>query len=410
MSNIDDAEVVILGGGIVGCSIAYHLAREGCTDVMIIDRGSVYTPLGSSGHAPGLIGQLSPSEAMTAAAKYSVELYSKVPEGNPAFSRVGSIEVARDPERLDEYRRKVVRAGELDLRAEILSPGQLRELVPFMDTSGLTGGLFVHGDGVVAAHRAHHGVYELARSLGVRFIEGDVHTLRIAGGRIQGLETSQGVIRCQRLVMAAGIWGREAMRMAGVYVPVIPMQHPYVRTAPLPVLPADAPEAQIPLVRDIDNLVYYRQHGNRMGFGWYLHSPTVANVSEDRTAERPFDVELFGQAPNLSLFPFLNNTKIDHRMNGLFSMTPDGLPLIGTLDHIEDLWLAEAIWFTHAGGLGRAVAELMGGKLQPLDVSAFDVRRFEGANIHDCESAALNLYNRIYDWPTADHPPLRSGE
>lgn len=393
----DRAEIVILGGGIVGCSVAYHLALAGCRDVVVLDSGRLTEPRGSTGHAPGLIGQLASSAALIAAAQYSVRLYSQVPADHPAFSRVGSLTVARDAARLAEFESKAARATEVGLAAELVSTERIREIVPFLDTSELIGGVIVPEDGVVSAARAHSGLVSLAKALGVRFFE-EVHAfgIDIEGGRARGVNTARGRLECNRLVLAAGIWGAQFLKEAGLQLPVIPVQHPYIKTVPLALFPSNSPEAQYPFVRDIDNLVYYRQHGSCLGFGWYSHAPAAFDVAQATSAEIPFASELFGELPNLALFPFLKHTASSYRINGLFSMTPDGLPLIGEFENVRDLWLAEAVWFTHAGGVGKLVAELMMGKPAPFDWRDFDVRRFQGADPKESEAVALKLYTRIY--------------
>lgn len=391
------AEILILGGGIVGCSVAYHLALAGCRDVVVIDSGRIAEPPGSSGHAPGLMGQLSSSTALSAAAQYSVELYSRVPQERPAFLRVGSLEVARNSARLAEYERKAAQAAKAGLTAEVISTERIRQLVPFMDVGELLGGLFIPGDGVVSAARAHCGLMNLAKASGVRFVDGvTAQGLHIESGRLRAIETTQGRIDCDRLVVAAGIWGGRFLQSAGLHAPVIPVQHPYVKTGALALLGEDAAEAEYPMVRDLDHLVYYRQHGNCLGYGWYSHTPASFDVSQSAVAELPFASELFGHAPNLALFPFLKDASTPYRINGLFSMTPDGLPLIGELEEVAGLWLAEAVWFTHAGGVGKLVAELMLERTASFDWRDFDARRFAKADPAACKSQALDLYRRIY--------------
>ncbi|HZV65497.1 MAG TPA: hypothetical protein VFG03_11390 [Telluria sp.] len=178
------------------------------------------------------------------------------------------------------------------------------------------------------------------------------------------------------------------------------MQHPYVYTEPLAPWRGETKEAAHPLVRDLDNLVYYRQHGERMGYGWYSHAPLTAAIADVKRAELPYDEAVFRASLDLGLFPFLEKTPIAHHLNGIFSMTPDGCPLLGPLDGYEGLWLAEAVWVTHAGGIGKAAAEwMLDGYATTIDASPFDANRFAALDDAQVHSRSLDLYSDIYHWP-----------
>jgi dimethylglycine oxidase len=399
--NPNRAEIVVIGGGIVGCSIAYHLALLGCHDVVVLDSGSLAEPRGSTGHAPGLIGQVAPSAVLTSLARYSTDLYSRLPHEQPAFSRVGSIEVARTDARLVEFRNKAAYAAHLGIAAELISVERIHEIVPFMDTRKLVGGLFVPTDGVAAAVRALSALASRSVASGVQVLEHvTARGIRTSNGRVQGVQTPQGDIECQQIVVAAGIWGSHLLQKTiGSRLPLFPVQHPYLKTAPLTELSAFTEHDLYPLVRDIDNRVYFRQHGRRLGFGWYSHTPAVADVGESSAAELPYVASIFNDRPNFSLFPFLEHAPITYQINGLFSMTPDGLPLLGEHSEVRNLWLAEAVWFTHAGGVGKLMADLIMEGRSPFDWRGLDVRRFDGTDREAWQSTALDLYTRIYDWP-----------
>jgi len=400
MSTIDSAETVIVGAGIVGCSIAYHLAQRGYDDAIVIDRGTLATPLGSTGHAPGLLAQISPSPVMTELARYSAELYAKVPTNNPAYRAVGSIEVTRDPANLRRFRDKIQRGQATGIRAEALSSDEIKRRVPFMNVDNLAGGVLVPSDGVLDANRALKGLAEHAQAAGISFQENTVvSNIENRNGKVVAVVTDKGRIECRRVVVAVGIWGAELMKCLALEIPLFPVQHPYVYTAALKELADAMPEMNYPLIRDIDNVTYFRQHGTGMGYGWYNHTPMSANMVGLGGADIPYRKTDFEETLELGLFPFLRNARVKRRLNGIFSMTPDGGPLLGEIGSISGVWLAQAVWVTHAGGVGKLMSELLLGHEASVDVTNLDANRFHGVESQMLKERALCLYNNIYDWP-----------
>lgn len=399
---IAEAETVIIGAGIVGCALAFHLARMGHRDVLVLDRGAgLLEPLGSTGHAPGLLCRNSPSPAMSAMADHTAELLSELPLGNPAMTRVGSLEVTRDPGRAAEMQRKLRTAAANGLEARAVSPQEIGALVPYLDAGRLAGGVFVEGDGGVDVRRALRALHDEAAGLGAGFRWGtDALGFVTDGSRVTGVTTTGGTVACRRAVVAVGIWGRVLAGTLGIDLPIVPVQHPYLTTAPLPFLAGAAAEVSRPIVRDLDRMFYLREHEDRLGFGWYNHGPRDCDVRALRRADMPYPERGFDEAVDHGLFPALRDAPIAHRLNGIFSMTPDGGPLLGEVPGRPGLWVAEAVWITHAVGAARSVAELILGRQPGTDVSRFGPMRFGSQNVEKGRQESLRLYNSIYAWPT----------
>lgn len=399
------AETVIIGAGIAGCSIAYHLAELGYADVLVLDRGKVSTPLGSTGHAPGLLGRNSASSTMSALADYTAQLFARLPADQPALTRVGSVEVARDRGRMRQLAHKVARAAENGMEARLVSPKELGELVPYMNTASVVGGILIPDDGVLDARRALIALHDEAARKGVAFQEETTVTgFETEGNRVTGIRTQEGVISCERVVVAVGIWGATLMETLGIELPLFPVQHPYVYTVPLEMLAGATQEAAHPMVRDLDHVFYLREHGDRLGYGWYNHQPLPVDAGQLTKADMAFPELGFMDSVTYDLFPFLKDTPLNHRLNGVFSMTPDGGPLLGEIEGRPGLWLAEAVWVTHSGGVGQAMAELLLGREPSFGVAEFQPGRFATLPHEAARQASLDLYNNIYHWPAPREP------
>ena len=394
-------DTVIIGAGITGCSTALALAERGCTDLLIVDRSSISVPAGSTGHAPGLLGQISQSRDMTELAKRSAHLYRTTPAEHPAYSAVGSVEVARGEMAIRRFEDKVKRGTAAGLSARLLERVDLSALLPDMDTRGLAAGIFAPDDGVLDARRALVGIAERVRNAGIAIHEQtEVHRIVVERGKVTGVETSLGRINCSRVLVAVGIWGAIFLDSLDVKLPLFPVQHPYLYTEPLPSLAKTEVEASLPFVRDLDHLTYFRQHGQGYGYGWYNHPPLLAEMLRQPSSELPYRADVFDPTRRLELFPFLKDAPVRRRLNGIFSMTPDGLPLLGCLRSVEGLWVAEAVWVAHAGGVGQVMAELLlDGRTDIVDQALFDAGRFSGESLSSACRRSLSLYNDIYQWP-----------
>src|SRR4051812_34763529 len=234
------ARAVIVGAGIVGASVAYHLAREGWDHLVIVDQGPLWETGGSTSHAPGLVFQLNPSHTMTQMAGTTVEVLSSLElDGLPCYHPVGGIEVAASDERWAELDRRYGRALGYGLDAALLSPDEVRDRIPLVDPTRILGGLLVQRDGIAKAVRGAEAMGRAAtQTAGLQAFGGCEATgLIVEHGRVRGVETALGPIRADAVVLCAGIWGPKAGRLlGGLRIPLVPVQHQYAFTAPLPEL------------------------------------------------------------------------------------------------------------------------------------------------------------------------------
>ncbi|AOW85951.1 GcvT family protein [Streptomyces olivaceus] len=387
--------VVVIGAGIVGCSLADELTARGWTDVTVLEQGPLPAPGGSSSHAPGLVFRTSPSRTLTAFARYTVEKFASLTaDGVPCFQQVGGLELATTPERLADLHRRAGYAASWGVRGEIVGAARCRELWPLLDESVVLGGFHTPEDGLARALHASRAQLDRATARGARAL--DRHTvtgIEREDGRVTAVVTDRGAFPADHVVCAAGFWGPVVGRMAGVDVPLQPLAHQYARTGPLAGLRGATAEATKPILRFQDRDLYFREHGDRLGIGSYAHRPlpvdpfAVPGYDEshardmDMPSSYPFTPEDW--APSWEecrrLMPALREAEIDSGFNGVFSFTPDGMPVIGESRALRGFWLAEAVWVTHSAGVARAVAEWMVDGRPSLDVHECDLTRFEEA-------------------------------
>lgn len=408
------AEVVIVGAGVVGCALADQLTALGRTDVLVLEQGPLPETGGSTSHAPGLVFQTNPSRTMTAFARQSVARYLEL----GCFVPVGGIEVATTPERERELERRHGLATSWGLESELLGPEQVAEKIPILDPARIAGGFHVPSDGIARAVSACDAMAAEARARGARFHAGTPVTgVDVARGRVQAVETPSTRIETKAVVVCAGIWGPLVGRLAGVPVPLSPVEHQYVRTTAVPALAGGTEEVCHPILRHQDRAMYFRQHGERYGIGSYQHRPLLVEPEQiGRHGVLPFTEEDFRQpwADARDLLPALAETEIDEAMNAMFSFTPDGLPLLGESREVRGFWTAEAIWITHAVGAARAVAEWIVQGAPELDVRECDLQRFE-AHVSSpayVRRRAAQQYDEVYDvlhplQPLEEPRPLR---
>ncbi|MGC4998853.1 GcvT family protein [Streptomyces sp. DT195] len=387
--------VVVIGAGIVGCSLADELTARGWTDVTVLEQGPLPAPGGSTSHAPGLVFRTSPSKTLTEFARYTVEKFGSLGHGGtPCFEPVGGLELATTPERLADLRRRAGLAASWGVRGEVVSAARCKELWPLLDESMVLGGFHTPEDGLARALPACRAQLERATARGARFL--DRHTvtgIERADGRVTGVVTDRGVFPADHVVSAAGFWGPVIGRMAGIDVPLQPLAHQYARTGPVPELGGASVEATRPILRFQDADLYFREHHDRIGIGSYAHRPlpvdpfTVPAYDEARARdmEMPSSYPLTeadwapGWADARRLLPALRGVEVESGFNGVFSFTPDGMPLLGEARELRGFWLAEAVWVTHSAGVARAVAEWMVDGRSSIDVHDCDVTRFEEA-------------------------------
>jgi 4-methylaminobutanoate oxidase (formaldehyde-forming) len=405
----DQARVVILGSGIAGSSIAYHLIGLGVRDVVVLEQGPLIH--GTTSHAPGLVGQIRSSESLTRMLMYSVALYKQLSVGGvPGFMEVGSLRLASSKARMLELERQARFAKGLGLSAELLGAEEAQRLFPLMSTEGVHGALYLPSDGSARAPILAEALANAARERGATFYD---HTrvtgIEVESGRVQAVTTDKGRIRTEVVVVAAGIWSPLLGRMAGVSIPLVPMQHQYVATAPVAELRGGV---SVPNLRDPDKLVYFRQDGERLVMGGYERDPRSFAVEAIPERNNPtvhgFDALRFESLLALACerVPGLLSAALDKRINGLESFTPDGDFILGEAPEVSGFWAACgfcAHGVSGSGGVGKMVAEWIVEGKPSEDLSAMDIRRFGGRAIDAPRlvEQVVRVYGTYYDLPEA---------
>ena len=414
--------VVIIGAGIVGCSLADELTERGWTDVTVVDQGPLFSTGGSSSHAPGLVFQTNASKTMTEMAAYTVRKLSGLSlDGQPCFLPVGGLEVATTPERWQDLHRKHGWATSWGVAGQLVDTEQCLRLHPLLDPAQVLGGLHVPSDGLAKALRAGPAQARRAIGRGARFLP--FHTVLdvdSTGGRVTGVVTDRGRLAADVVVSAGGFWGAELGRLVGLTVPLLPMAHQYARTGQVPGLVDDGvTEARLPILRHQDADLYFREHGDRLGIGSYGHRPMPVDVTtlpgtyvsrdgqpgDDDPAGMPsvlpFTEDDFAEAwqRSTTLLPALSDTKVEEGINGVFSFTPDGMALMGEHRELSGFWVAEAVWVTHSAGVARAMAEWMVEGQPRTDLHECDLYRFEDVQLAPDHVAARSAQSfvEVYD-------------
>ncbi|MEV6394564.1 FAD-dependent oxidoreductase [Streptomyces sp. NPDC051907] len=417
-------QVVIVGAGVVGAALADELSSRGWDKVTVVDQGPLPVTGGSSSHAPGLVFQVNPSKAMTEMARYTVEKLSSLEvDGRACFDQVGGLEVATTPERLKELRRRHGWVTSWGVEARLLTPEECVELHPLLAPERVLGGLHVPTDGLAKAVLAVDAQLARARERGVRLLPRhevlDVRTSEESGReRVIAVVTDQGEIPADIVVCCAGIWGPKVARMVGMNLPLTPLAHQLAWTGPVPALAGQSEEAVRPILRHQDADLYYRDRYDRLGIGYYGHRPMPVSaddiVSFDDAEEMPsvlrFTEDDFAEAwtQTRDLLPCTREAKVEEGINGLFSFTTDGMPLLGESPDVKGFWVAEAVWVTHSAGVGRAMAEwLVDGHCSTFDLHECDVNRFEEHQLAPDYVLARDCQNfvEVYDILHPLQPP-----
>lgn len=389
MSNFPThARVVVIGAGIVGNSMVYHLAKLGWKDMVLLDKGPLPNPGGSTGHASNFIFLVDHSKEMCKFTLDSVKQYKEL----GVFTESGGIEVSRTPERVQEFKRRITSGKSWGVEdMHLLSPAEVKELVPFINEKIILSGFYTKGIGTVDSLRAGTLMREYAINQGALqvFPNTEITGMQVDNGRISWVETSKGNIRADIVVIASGLWSPRLARMAGAYIPLTPAVHQMISVGPVPQLMDTVGEIKYPIVRDMDTNMYERQHGSDMEVGSYAHRPILWEPddvpSNEKAAlsptEAPFTKEDFDPQLEqaLELIPdILGNEQVGIRyaINGLLSLTPDGFPLLGETPEVKGLWSVAAIWIKEAPGIARAVAEWMTDGNPEIDPSGSDIARF----------------------------------
>ncbi|KAF2768112.1 Aminomethyltransferase folate-binding domain-containing protein [Teratosphaeria nubilosa] len=409
--------VVIIGAGIVGTNLADELVTRGWKNITVVEQGPLSMPGGSTSHAPGLVFQTNSSKTMTQFAQYTIrKLLSLKEDGLSCFNQVGGLEVATTPARLGELKRKRGWAYSWGVETKLLSTEECLELYPQLSGEMVLGGLHIPSDGLARAARAVQLLISRTKKVGVRYLERTPVTgIESADGRVTGVKTPTSTIPADIVVSCAGFWGVEVGALVGLPIPLLPLAHQYAKTTPLPEVAArrNPPnEASLPILRHQDHDLYYREHGDYYGIGYYGHRPipvvaadlglTPKHVDEKNMPSRlEFTAEDFEPAweATKQLLPAVSKSEIADGFNGIFSFTPDGGPIVGQHPTLDGFWVAEAVWVTHSAGVARSVAEVLTTGHSSIDLAECDLARFDEIQLAPAYVSETSQQNfvEIYD-------------
>ena len=372
------AEIVIIGGGIYGANIAYHLAKYGRKDVVILEKGELAS--GESSHAAGLVTQFATSQAMLKFRMYSIELYSEL----GLFDHVGSLRVASSKEQLKELERSVSRAKALGLEVEVISPDEALKVMPQISKKDLYGGIYLPRDGQLDPYTTTTSMAKFAKELGVTiYTNTRVTGIKVtAQGNIERVITDKGEIRCEIVINAAGLWAPRIAAMAGIHIPTTPVDHQHIA---LKAVPGHEFTHDTPCLRDPDNLVYMRQEQGGLVIGGYEPSPLARWIDgvpwEHGSATLPSNFDQFEMLLEGAIrrLPFLDKAGIITLVCHPGAYTPDCQPLLGPMPGVRGFWMAAGMslnGYGGAGGMGKLMAEWIIDGEAPMDVYAYRATRF----------------------------------
>ena len=382
------AAIVVIGGGIIGCSTAYHLARDHKADVILLEQGKLTS--GSTWHAAGLVGQLRSSASITRVLQYSVELYKGLEAETglaTGWKMTGCLRLATSEDRWTEFRRLATTARSFGMDMQLVSPAEVKKMWPLMDVSDLVGASWLPTDGQASPSDITQSLAKGARMHGARIFEGvRVTGFEMKDGRIVAVKTTQGDIACEKVVNCAGQWARQVGAAAGINVPLQPVKHQYIITETLPGLSPDAPT-----VRDPDRRTYFKEEVGGLVMGGYEPNPQAwatnlpgGDVPDDwefRLFDDDFDHFEQHMSQAIARIPALETAGVKQMINGPESFTPDGNFILGVAPECRNMFVGagfNAFGIAAGGGAGWALAQWVVDGEAPLDLWAVDIRRFAG--------------------------------
>jgi glycine cleavage system aminomethyltransferase T/glycine/D-amino acid oxidase-like deaminating enzyme len=391
MANGTPQRVAIIGAGIVGNSLAYHLSRLGVTDVTLIDKGTLPRPGGSTGHASNFIFPVDHTKALTALIADSMRQYSEL----GVSTQSGGIEVARGGARMQELARRIDSGSAYGVpELSMITPAEIKALVPFIDESELLGGFYSPGAVVVDSVQAATIMRERAVAAGAQVMDDtEVTGFDVVGGRVRAVLTTRGEVAAEQIVIACGAWSPQVAAMAGAKIPLTPMIHQMVEVGPVARFADPQQLIEWPIVRDMDSGMYEHQKWDGLHIGSYAHRPIalgpeeIPSIQEAELSptEMPFTDADF--APQMAIARTLmpemlgdgsgagSGAPVRYAINGVLSVTFDGLPLLGETPEVRGLWSAAAVWVREAPAVARALAELMVHGDCEIDIHACDIAR-----------------------------------
>lgn len=407
---MEQARAVVIGGGITGTSVLYHLAKAGWRDVALIEKDELTS--GSTCHAAGLVTQFNPSPTMMRFRKYSIELYEQL----GVFETVGSLRFASSNDQFKELQRGVSRARGIGLDAELVSAEEAARLMPLISRDSLYGAVWMPGDGHLDPHTATYTLASAAKELGAR-----IHTFRRATGievssrgAVRAVDTDKGRIETEAVVIAGGIWGPQLAAMAGAFVVSTPVDHQH---AALLAVPGSEMPHDMPCFRDPENLVYGKAEAGGMVLGGYELNPVARWIDgvpwEHAGTPLPPDQARFEPllAGAARRFPFVHEAGIVKLVCHPDAMTPDAQPLVGPVPGVRGIYMAAGLslnGFGGAGGIGRSIAEMVTGAETDLDLYAYRPWRF--GPVHRDPAYAAELGRETYKYYYYQRYPYDSDE
>ena len=382
MSLPQQAQVIIVGGGIAGCATAYHLAKLGITDVLLLEQGKLTS--GTTWHAAGLIGQMRPNRNMTRMSRYGIELYSTLEAETglaTGWKQCGSVNVARTSERFAVLKKQAALARSFGIEVQLITPREAGDLYPVMRTDDLQGAIWIPGDGKANPADLCMSLARGARLRGAKLIEGvEVTGVLTDNGHVVGARTAQGDVRCETLVNCAGQWARQFARLAGVNVPLFSAEHFYIVTGRI-----EGVHPMLPVMRDPDGFIYYKEEVGGLLMGgfepqakpWRV-DPIPSDFQFQLLAEDWDQFEILMKNA-IHRTPALETAPVKMLLNGPESFTPDGNFILGEAPELGGYYVCAGFnssGIANSGGAGRLIAEWIVGGEAPSDLWDVDLRRF----------------------------------
>ncbi len=383
------AKCVIIGAGIVGNCLVGHLSRLGWTDMVQIDKGPLPNPGGSTGHASNFIFPTDHNKEMAFLTLESQRQYIDHGLNNTS----GGIEVARKPERLEEFKRRMTSAKAWGIDSRLVTPAEIKELVPFINDEILLGGFYTPSVSCVDSLETGTQMRNEAVDKGALQVFANTEVLDIetedgpGGPKVKAVVTNKGRIEAEFVAIACGVWSPRIAKMAGANIPLTPAVHQMADVGPIDILQQSGKEVAYPIVRDMDTFCYERQTAGSMEVGSYAHRPIFMHPddipSNEESAlsptELPFTADDFDQQfeEAIDLMDMLGEAEIRYAINGLLSLTPDANPVLGETTEVRNLWSAAAVWIKEGPGIAQIVAEWMTyGYPHLCDPHSTDISRF----------------------------------
>lgn len=378
------AQIVVIGGGIIGCSTAYHLAKDHKADVLLLEQGSLTS--GSTWHAAGLVGQLRSSASITRVLKYSVDLYKGLEAETglaTGWKMSGCLRLATNQDRWTEFKRLATTAGSFGMEMHLVSPDEVKRMWPLMNVDDLVGASWLPTDGQASPSDITQSLAKGARMHGAKIVENvQVTGFEMKDGRITAVKTSLGNVACEKVVNCAGQWARQVGDMAGINVPLQAVKHQYIITEKIDGLSSDAPT-----IRDPDRRTYYKEEVGGLVMGGYEPNPQpwlTGDLPNDwafRLFDDDFDHFEQHMIQAIERVPALEKVGVKQMINGPESFTPDGNFILGAAPECKNMFVGagfNAFGIASGGGAGWVLAQWVIDGEAPLDLWVVDIRRFAG--------------------------------